>query len=270
MLNFDIARPRAVRCACKDLNMIYARNEDDCDNKCKVLNHCEFPNPHPCVEMFQPNVVKSGDACHCVDGEDVFPSEAAEIAGSECNEICSDTTLAGDGLYHGINWNLKIGPGVNFVSSAGKGKNFTVEVDKVAYYDFSEVRDCKDNLVHFAINFNGKPGWTALGPDEWCCMDMAPACVGTWGNCCNGGGTGCPWCVWPICRNPSDCYNDSDMYPSLDYPIYAHIFDTVSFTPAVFPASAVNNPEEVWVGISVKIAGVCEEFERFFQIDVIP
>lgn len=250
--------PADSSCVCKDGSLPAVANEAECDAACADPISCELEKSFPCIGGGLTGNNPVDGKCSCVDGESEVevnygPAPKAPDD-AKCNEVCSNPDWAADGEYHGINWRLKVGHDVNRTMIIPEGENFTVEAGKLAYYDFSEVRDCKDNLVHFFIGFNGEPaGWVEafVDPHRWCCINASANCLNTWGECCNLSGTCVVASVIPTCSTLSD------MNPIDGYPIFKHTYDTAG------------KKETVWVGISVSTGGTnCEETEKFFYIDV--
>ena len=276
--SYDSAGPT---CVCVDgyLPIGPFASANDCNNACKnghcndkIL--CSIGAYDTNNDYFNNSAVRGKEnagKCQCIDGEFVKPANSGVL----CDVVCSDPTEAGTynngngpaGKYHGISWRLKVGQyKINNVQPIVKGENFSVKVGEPVYFDFSEVRDCKGNLVHFAINFEGGiPPW-GVAPDEWCCMKYNPGCSGTWGTCCNNNGKGNIWdlgCIGTVPKCKEDSYMNTPNSKSENYPIYVYdSYSTVSSTKTP-PA-----PEQVWVGMSVKIGGVCKQFERIFRVDV--
>ena len=264
--NYDTT---ATLCTCKDGATPVAGDQKACEAAC--AGNCATTEPSSCIAIGsfeKPIMDEVGDWwCRCVDGANVvvdYGPDPQAPDDAKCNEICSNPDWAVDGKYHGINWRLKVGHDING-RTIDKGKNFVVTAGEPVYFNFSEVRDCKGNLVHFAINFTGEIIWVLDNPDEWCCKEYNTGCTGTWGVCCNNNGfgglldSGCPGATpVPLCKA------DSYMGPDFEsYPIYLHTFDIASFDK-ISPG-----PEDVWVGISANVRGVCEEFERTFKVDVL-
>ena len=261
-------------CVCKDSAVAFTgmTSQEACHNIC--VDACETTEATPCIGGISNNPI--GGVCHCVDGNsnvsvNYGPAPQAPDD-AKCNEVCSNPDWAKDGEYHGINWRLKVGHDMDG-KARDEGENFIVTAGEPVYFNFSEVKDCKGNLVHFAIRFNGAPIWPASIPDEWCCLEYDTGCTGTWGVCCNNGGLGnvfdlgCPlaWALplippkpIPLCKTDSYTGPDSEVYP-----IYVHTFSTPS-SMKIPPG-----PEDVWVGISANVGGVCKEFEKSFKIDVL-
>lgn len=224
-----------------------------CEAACQ--DNCNLPGSKACMAQGSPheftdlaftdkNSIYYGK-CKCIDGELATPNWVS-LGGTipdpptptaiTCNEVCSDWTLDSNNEYHGVNWDLRIGPTTDSVTSV-RGENYTATLNEPVYFDFSHIKDCNDGLVHFAMSWTGPP----LIPDEWCCMNMDPNCSSTWGDCCNGGGTGCPLLVplVPYCNT----LDGSHLFDSPSFPIYAHTF---------IVATPEDDPEDVWVGVSIK------------------
>src|SRR5665648_716336 len=84
-------------------------------------------------------------------------------------DVCSDEKLSADAKYHGIIWDVRVG---NDISNLASGDSFTVENFKNTFFDVSRVKDCKGELTHIALNFNGLPALPV--PDRLCCNPNRP------------------------------------------------------------------------------------------------
>ena len=247
-----------------------------CELECQ--DFCNIPDSYACIAQGSPTGFESSafkdknsvyyGKCKCIDGEFATPLFDGIPDPANCNDVCSNpaftvpTDVPG-GDYHGINWDLRVGPSTDTVRSLRKGENFTVNVNEPVYFDFSNMKDCRGEgaLVHVAVKWDGAPTWLSFAPDEWCCFNSDPNCSSTWGNCCNIGGC---WCgVTPSCNTAAG----SHLFDSPDFPIYVHTFTTI--TPH-------NDPEDVWAGASVKMDLTCaaacschdDSLERIFQVIV--
>lgn len=262
-------------CTCGDGAVITSSNVNDCVSDCRAQDHCVIP-PGACVRKGAVFFDKSFDGkCYCVDGKGDGVNEDGEkyvtpvIDGvlpdpANCDEVCSDDTglFASDGLYHGVEFNLKAG---EFVGSLKSGSRFTVTQGKTAYFDVTGIKDCLGKETHIVLDFDGGPG-AGIIPDRVCCNPTKPAggCgLLEWGNSCYLG-LGIANCneqsigiIIPFFGLTS---TGNDMHPD-PRTIWKHTFGAVS------PA---NDPEYVWVGVSRQRApGDCPDYEKSFQIDVV-
>ncbi|MEA2097827.1 MAG: pilin [Patescibacteria group bacterium] len=275
------------KCICNDgTDLSTQSNAGDCHTECKK-GHCKLPDPYPCIVQGSPPLFTSlnfdeapyNGRCKCID--DVFVEPKYSAGPLDCNAVCSNPAYASDNNYHGVNWDLRAGHSVEGVVGIGEGENFTVTVDKPVYFDFSRMRDCNGGLVHIATNWDAIDGVTPVSVSEWCCMNTNPNCSSTWGNCCNPSDIACWWA-----GNVPDCYTDSHLFNSSDYPIYRHTFTTVTPPPPKLFPSTTPPPQSVWVGVSVKMDMSCDpgpppdipnscichdnNLEKWFQIIVNP
>ncbi|MCK4912913.1 MAG: hypothetical protein KAS05_04235 [Candidatus Omnitrophica bacterium] len=241
----------APNCTCKNGNIVVASvDETTCNIDCK--NDCKLTVPYPCVEsnpvFFDDPVFEATGKCYCIDGMEVEPTPLALSSGSNCNEVCSDDTgtLAEDSLYHGLKIVVSVGDDITQMETLTYENNKIPELvaTKDYFFDLSQSRDCKDGIVHFAMNLTGNPG--LLNPvDAFCCRIINAGCpLLTWGVTCN------PNLAALLCDNSQPI----DGYPS---PIHeaSYVIGDVG-------------PQQIWVGVSRHDAG-CSTAEQLFDVEVI-
>jgi hypothetical protein len=115
---FDPLALPAVNCACNDgITITGATDQDDCNIICKnPPSRCNLSDPLPCIKGGSSNDQREDDLgirwCHCV--ENVHVISLAPV-GTKCNEICQTPGMVGDGDYHCLVADLKIGPSAMFL-----------------------------------------------------------------------------------------------------------------------------------------------------------
>jgi len=259
-------------CTCKDGTILAAlpppANQDECNVACEDEDACGTTEGTPCIggHTNNPSENKDGDlACHCFDdNENVVLSAAAILANAKCNEVCSDTSLADDGKYHGISHDVTFGNKL----TVGDGKYLVegkpLEADllglKPSYFDLTKIRDCKNDIISKALDYDGGGPFLWAFTDEVCCEQRLTTCS-SWGAACN---------VWfviplpppsipipqqiPLCEN--DTYVD-DTYvddPS-KYLVYRHEYLT-------------SGDKMVWFGVTSDGPAGCQSIEFVIPITV--
>ena len=93
-----------------------------CDDACKISN-CGLPDSNPCIAVGSPNDFTDptflnpdtyNKRCKCVDDVYVEPLVNGVPDPADCNDVCSDS-LFGDGRYHCLVADVKIGPDPDIV-----------------------------------------------------------------------------------------------------------------------------------------------------------
>ena len=252
-------------CTCKDETTPAAVDQATCEAAC--ADNCGTTEPLPCIyggssddNPFEKDGIET---CHCVDGEFVELSAAAIIAAAGCNEVCSTSTYANPNGYHGISHNVSIGEvlSVNDSVAVVSGDGNGINVGNRVYFDFTKVKDCKNDIISRAVLFeNGvlNPG-LALYP----AMDI----------CCTGVSSGCP--NWALsCAIPAFLTSCDNMTLVKD-PLFSKNPDEMYYIrPAngvlpgdLYPASGL---KKIWMGITTDGPAGCQQEQFLIDIEVLP
>lgn len=238
-------------CTCKDGTTPPAGDQPACETACEDTDACGLTKGSPCIKRgssLSPLENSHGDlSCFCVDGEQVVLSAAAIVANAQCNEVCSDLSLAADVKYHGIKFVLRIGEDENSlvtVPESALEAGFPVTEDEPMVYDLSQTKDCKYGIVEIAIDFDNVLPFQAA--DEWCCELLNPGCnLFSWGQLCDMAGSD------RLCDNNTEFPNKLPLSP-----MYMHTYSDPG-------------PEHLWIGVSINDAPACsDDFKKEYEITV--
>ena len=244
----------SVVCTCNDDTVPASppviTNQDECNIACS--ENCGTTEPFPCVVNSNDPFIKDGvKMCSCVDGNpEVVLSAAALAADAKCNEVCSNPAYTVPSEYHGISHDVSFGTELITSDGGVSVSGGPLEADllglKSVYFDLTEMRDCKNDIISRALNYNGEPLF-GLVPNEVCCEERHSSCM-SWTVFCNA-------TIAPFVYVVPSCDNSTYVEDPSGYLIYKHSY-------------LLSGLKKVWFGITSDGPAGCQEVEFAIEIEV--
>jgi len=241
-------------CTCKDgsVPISIVTSENECKVACSDPVSCELTSPTPCaVGSNEPFIKDNVRMCSCIDGNDevILSDNAPEDA--KCNEVCSNPNWAEDEKYHGISHNVAIGNKIYTDPNTGEVSVFgeSLESGKAVYFDLTEIKDCKNDIISKALDYDGGGPFLWAFTNEACCEQRITTCL-SWGAAC----------FVPL-PPPSfgfvipSCENDTYIDKPAGTLIYKHTY-------------LLSGTKEVWLGITSDGPAGCQSDKFIIEIEV--